>query len=266
MNIAIHPSAQVDPQAVLGPNVKVGPFTIIGPEVSIGADCLLANNVTITGRVEMGANNTVHTGAVIGTPPQDRGTAADIDSMVKIGEGNVLREYVTVHRATKPGEATVIGDNNMLMAYVHIAHDCRLGNNINIANYTGFAGFVEVEDDAFISGFCAVHQFCRIGSMAMVGGCSKVRQDIVPFALADGQPASIYGINAIGMRRQGIDGETRRAVRRAFNYIFFDKLNTGQALAKIEEELFHVAQCRQLVDFIKESKRGITKKSGREED
>lgn len=265
MNTAIHPSAQVDPLAVLGPNVKVGPNTIIGPGVSIGANCFLANNVTITGRVEMGANNVVHTGAVIGTPPQDRGTSADIDSLVRIGQGNVLREYVTVHRATKPGEATVIGDNNMLMANVHIAHDCRLGNNINIANATALAGFVEVGDGAFISGLCAVHQFCRIGSTVMLGGCSKVRQDIVPFALADGQPAAIYGINAIGMRRQSIDGETRKAVRKAFKYIFFAGLNTRQALAKIEAELFHIPECRQLVDFIKESKRGISRKSEREE-
>jgi len=266
MKDKIHPTAIIEEGAVLGRGVEIGPFSVIGPEVEIGDNCLIGNNVTITGRVKMGQENNVFSGTVIGTPPQDQGVELDIPSAVEIGRGNIIREYVTIHRASEENGSTRMGDYNMLMAFVHIAHDCVLGNQINIANMTALGGYVQVEDKVFLSGYCTFHQFVRVGEMAMVGLQSSITQDVPPFLLVAGQPAVVRSINAVGLRRNKVNSETRKALRRAYKYLYRSGLNTGQALEKINSELGQFPECRRMTSFIENSSRGIIKKAAEEND
>jgi UDP-N-acetylglucosamine acyltransferase len=178
---------------------------------------------------------------------------------LEIGDRNTIRECATIHSATSDGDATIIGSNNVLLTYVHIAHDCRLGNGIIMSSFAGLAGHVVIEDNVVLGGYVAVHQFCRIGKLSMVGGCSKLRQDLAPFMLADGSPAETHTINKIGLERHGVSEEAHNALRQAYKIIFREGLTIPNALAKIEKELPPLPEVQYLAQFVRTSERGISK-------
>ncbi len=257
----IHPSAVVEEGARLDPGVRIGPNCVISSEAVIGPGCVLESSVVLEGKVQLGEKNHLYPGVIVGTPPMDYATPSDIDSRVQIGSGNIIREYTTIHRATREGEATIVGDNNMLMTYSHVAHDCILGSRITLVSSSALAGFVQVEDGAFISGLCGVHQFVRIGKLAMIGGCSKITQDLPPFFTADGNPARICGVNSVGLRRWGMGRKERQVLKKALEILYYSSLNTAQALARLEAEFGDEPNCRHLMNFIRASERGIMKKT-----
>ncbi|MFH1454156.1 MAG: acyl-ACP--UDP-N-acetylglucosamine O-acyltransferase [Armatimonadota bacterium] len=249
MKQVIHPTAIIDQGAKLGKGVEVGPYSIIGKNVIIGDNTKIASHCVIEGWTKIGSNNKIGVSSVIGAPPQDL-KYKDFESYVEIGDNNILREFITVHRAADEGGKTVIGNDNMLMAFVHVAHNCVLGSGIVIANSTGLSGHVEVEDHAVIGGMTGIHQFAKIGKMAMVGGFSKVVKDVPPFSIADGQPIKLYGINYRGLARKGIDEKGRKELKKAYKYIMDSKLNIGQAVDEINSNLNSDKEVRHLVDFL----------------
>lgn len=251
----IHPTAHISPSAIIDESAEIGPNVIVGENSRIGAGTRIMANAVVGPWTTIGSNNIIHFGAVIGHDPQDFGYNGE-ESYVEIGDGNVFREYVTVHRGNRPGTTTTIGNSNFLMIQSHVAHNCVLGNNIIIAGGTLLAGHVEVHDRAILSGNCVVHQFCRIGSYAMMRGLSRTSRDIPPFCIND-ETHTVRGINAVGLRRNGFDAKRIRAVKNAYMTIFRSGLNLKQALAKVEEELEITDDVRYLLDFIKASKRGV---------
>lgn len=253
----IHKTALISKKAEIGDNVQIGPYSTIGDGVVIGDGTRLMSHVVIDGNIEIGENCTVCPFAYLGAPPQDLGYKNEPTS-VKIGKNNLFREYVTVHRASTRGDGmTEIGDNNYLMAYVHIAHDCKVGNGIVMANAATLAGHVHVHDRAVIGGLVAIHQFTRIGSYAMLGGFSGFGQDIPPYTMASGPRASLYGLNSIGLKRNGFSDETINTLKKAYKILFRDKLTLKDALDKVKKDLPHLPEIKILVDFIEENKRGI---------
>jgi UDP-N-acetylglucosamine acyltransferase len=214
--------------------------------------------VVIEGHTRLGTDNEVFPFAAIGQQTQDLKYKGGV-TRVEIGSHNTIRECVTIHSATDDGAATVIGDNNLLLCYCHIAHDCKLGNNIIISGYGGLAGHITVEDHAIVSGATAVHQFCRIGRMSITGGCSKVVQDVPPYMLVDGNPAETRTINKVGMERNGVPEAAISALRQAFKILFREGLTIPNALARIEAELQPLPEVQHLVNFVRTSERGISK-------
>jgi len=256
---SIDPRAVVHPEAVLGDDVVVGPFCVIGPEVSIGDRTRLAAHVVIEGRVTLGADNVVAPFASLGGPPQDLKYAGEATS-VTIGAANRICEYVTVNRGTAGGGGvTRIGDNNLLMAYTHIAHDANVGSRIVFANAATLAGHVEVGDDATVGGFSGVHQFCRIARHAFVGGYSVLSQDALPWVMSVGNRAVSHGVNIVGLKRKGYSPETIEAIKRCYMTLFRSKLLLEDAIAKVEAESGSVPEVRYFLDFVKSSKRGVTR-------
>lgn len=252
----IHPSAIIGNDVSIGEGVSIGPYTVIDDHVRIGDGCRIESHVTIHSFVEMGKNNHIFPHADLGGLPQDIHFDPAIETWVMIGDNNTIREYSTIHRATDPVRNTIVGNDNYFMGYVHIAHDCKLANNIIIANFTPLAGFVEVEDRAFISGGASVHQFCRIGTMSMTGGGAVVNQDVLPYSLVQGNPARLFGLNIVGLRRNNYDSETRLALKKALEYIVKrDTLDT--ALAAIEREFAHIPHVVHMAEFIRGSKRSF---------
>lgn len=251
----IHPTAIIDPVAELDSTVAVGPYVIIEGRVSIGSGTRLLPHAHISGRVSIGRDNVIHTGAVIGAPPQHLAYKG-ADSGVVIGDGNVLREYVTIHRAYHEGHDTVLGNRNFLMAMSHVAHDCRLGDSIIMANGCLLGGHVQVEDNANLSGNVAVHQYVRIGRLAMVGGVTKVTKDVPPFMLVD-RNSLVHGLNTVGLRRAGLDLGTRSRVKEAYRRLYRSGLNVPQAVEQLEAEMAEVAPVAEMVRFIRSSVRGI---------
>jgi len=254
----IHPSALVDPAARLGDGVVVGPFCIIAAGAEIGEGCVLDSHVRIEGCVRMGPRNKVHQGAVLGGPPQDLKYEGEA-STLRIGEGNVIREYVTMNPGTGAGEETRVGDHCLIMAYAHIAHNCVIGARVIIANAVQLAGHVTIEEFAIIGGLTPVHQFVRIGAHAFVGGGSRVPQDVPPFIRAAGNPLVVAGLNIIGLQRRGFSDESLEAIKRAYRILYRSNRNTSQAIARLDEESFEDVHARRLVDFVKSSERGISK-------
>jgi len=254
----IHKTAEVHDDAHLAPDVSVGPYSIISSEARIGAGTTIGPHVLIKGAVEIGENNEIHKGAVIGTPPQDWSYQAS-DTGIVIGNNNVLREYITINRSTSEDEDTVVGNENMIMAYCHIAHDCKVGDGNALANGVTLAGHVTVENKVVMGGLTPVHQFVRIGSYAMVGGLSRLNKDVPPFIRIFGNPAQIVDINSIGLRRNDFSADTRKLLKRAFKIIFRSNNNTSQALEKIADELPRDEHLDRLVEFIRQSERGIHK-------
>ncbi|MCX7722670.1 MAG: acyl-ACP--UDP-N-acetylglucosamine O-acyltransferase [Verrucomicrobiae bacterium] len=255
---SIHPTAVVHPKAQIGPDCHIGPYCIVGENVVLGPGCKLHAHVVIDGHTVLGAGNEIYPFACIGLKTQDLKWKGGITRTV-IGDNNTFREYVTVHSATGDGEQTVIGSNNHILAYCHIAHNVTLGNNIIMSNLATLAGHVVVEDYAVIGGLAAVHQFCRIGRMAIVGGCSKVVQDVPPYMLADGNPAVTRTVNKVGMDRHGVPEATQAALRQAYKILFRQGLSIPNALAKIEAELPPLPEIAHLVQFIRSTQRGISK-------
>lgn len=250
----IHPTAQIHPEAQLDPSVQVGPFAVIGPHVVIGAGTRISAHVVIDGWTRMGADNEIHAGAVIGTAPQDLRYRGE-ESYVHIGDRNVIREYVTINRAYNHMGATVLGNDNLLMAYTHVAHNCILGNGIIMTNYSGLAGHVEMEDFVVLGGMAGVHQFVRVGTMAMVGGAAKVIKDIPPYSIVDGQPARIYEINSIGLKRRGIKPNVRAALRQAFRLLTRSGLNMTDALDAIRQQVPPHPEIDHLIAFMGQKSR-----------
>jgi UDP-N-acetylglucosamine acyltransferase len=246
----------VDPTAELDDGVVIGPYCKLGPGVRLGAGTRLESFVILEGLTTIGKDCRLFSFSVIGTEPQDikfKGAR----SFVKIGNGNVFREYVTVNRASDEGGATVLGDNNFLMAYTHVAHNCVLGSNVVMANAANLAGYVTLEDYAFVGGVTPVHQFVRIGRHSIVGGGCRVPQDVPPFVKAGRNPLRAYGLNHLGLRRRGFSADAELILKRAYRILYRSGLNTKHALDKIESDLEQTTEIRQLVDFVRGSKRGI---------
>jgi UDP-N-acetylglucosamine acyltransferase len=253
----IHPTAVIDAGAELDPGISVAPYSIIGPEARIGAGAEIGAHVVIEGRVTIGARCRIGHGAVIGGVPQDLKYREGTPVGVRIGDDTVIREYVTIHRATRENGDTLVGDHCLVMASSHIAHDCVIGNHVILINYAGLTGHVTVEDHATVGGLTGVRPFVRIGQYAYVGGCSKVVQDLPPFVMADGAPATARAVNLIGMRRGGIDPEGRRQVKSAFRILYRSGLAPSTALARVKTELGDHPLVGRLVEFIETSRLGI---------
>jgi len=257
----IHSTAIIDSKAKLGSGVSVGPYTIIGPDVTLGDGCEIHNHVTLTGITSLGKNVHVYPGAVVGGAPQDLKHKGSKTTLL-VGEGTVIRECCTLHTGTELGGGeTVVGRNNLIMAYVHVAHDCRLRNNIVIANGAQLAGHVHVEDGARISGLAAIHHFVTIGSCAFVAGCAKLSIDVPPFTLAEGHPARIRGLNREGLKRRGLTPEALDAIKTAYRLCFRAKITQEQAFKDLAERgLDKFVEVAMLMEALKATARG---KNGR---
>ncbi|MBV8856228.1 MAG: acyl-ACP--UDP-N-acetylglucosamine O-acyltransferase [Acidobacteria bacterium] len=259
MSVFIHPSAVVSPRAEVGEGAHVGPFCTVGEEVRLGARVRLESHVVVDGRTEVGDETHVFPFASIGLEPQDlkyRGEPAE----TRIGKRNRIREFVTVHRGTEGGGMlTSIGDDCLIMAQAHVAHDSRVGDRVIMANAATLAGHVTVEDGANVGAYSGVHQFCRVGREAYVGGYSVVVKDALPYALTVGNHARCYGLNTVGMKRRGYPQETTEALHHAFRLLLSSRLNTTQALARIREEIQGSPEVEELLRFIETSRRGVVK-------
>ncbi|MDM7460639.1 MAG: acyl-ACP--UDP-N-acetylglucosamine O-acyltransferase [bacterium] len=251
----IHPTAVVHPTAELADDVVIGPYTIVGAHVRIDAGTTLGAHVIIEEHTHIGRNNLIYHGAVLGAPPQDRKFKHE-PSCLKIGDGNWIREYVTIHRASGEGQATLIGDQNFLMAYVHIGHNCRVGSHVVMANSVGVSGHCEIGDGANIGGMVGIHQFTRIGKLAMVGGMSRIVRDVPPFMIVEGSPAEVRGVNTVGLRRAGVPQPTRDALRLACRWMFRSEMNLTQAIEKIRAELNMSDELHELLEFIQQIRQG----------
>jgi len=250
-----HPTALLGPEVELAPDVRVGPFAILDGAITLGAGCVVGPSVHLLGTVVAGGGNVFHTGCVIGDFPQHTDYAGE-PTRVEIGHGNLFREHVTVHRGMPATGTTVIGNKNFFMVGSHVAHDCRVGNRCFFANCAVIGGHAEIGDGAFLSGNTAVHQFCRVGRLAMLSGTSAVSQDLPPFWIVQ-EVNVVHGVNVVGMRRAGIPNPEIQAVRRAFKLINRSGLTITAALAQIEADDGHFPAVRELVEFIRTSKRGI---------
>ncbi len=248
--MAIHPTAIVDPGAELGSDVEVLPYTIIEAETQIGDGCIIGPHAVVRRWTHLGANCRVSSGAVLGEPPQDRKYAGE-RSYLKIGSGNELREYVTLHRATGEDAATTMGDDNMFMAYCHAGHNVRIGSNCSFANCVQMSGHTVVEDYVTVGGMTGFHQFVTVGKMAMIGGMSRANQDVPPFAIVEGNPAAVRGLNVIGLERRGVSAEDRAALRKAFRLLFRSEYNLTDALAAVKEQVPEGAELSYLCDFLR---------------
>jgi UDP-N-acetylglucosamine acyltransferase len=251
----IHPTAVIAPEAELADDVQVGPYVVIEGRVRIGIGCILRPFVHLCGPLTMGRDNAVFTGAVLGERPQHT-KYNDEPTSLEIGDGNIIREHVTVHRGTTQSWTTRIGSHNFIMAHSHIAHDCQVGSNCIIANGAMLAGHCTLQDNAYLSGNAAVHQFVRIGRFALLSGNSNTTKDIPPFIIQQGNNC-VVGLNLVGMRRAGITGARIEAVRRAFHLLYREGLAVPAALARIEHELGTVDVVQELLTFIRQSTRGI---------
>ncbi|MDI6605765.1 MAG: acyl-ACP--UDP-N-acetylglucosamine O-acyltransferase [Candidatus Omnitrophota bacterium] len=252
----IHPTAIVSKKAKLGKEVTIGPYSVIGDNAEIGEGTKLGAHCLIEGHTSIGRCCEIFTGAVIGSRPQDLKFKGE-KSILEIGDNNIIREYCTFNPGTGGTGRTSVGSNNLFMAYSHIAHDCLVGNNCIIANNGTLAGFVTIEDMAVVGGLVAIHQFVRVGRLSIIGGCSKVVQDIPPYSTCDGHPARVYGLNLLGLRRHNIPKDSLTALKQAFKILFNSGLSHKHALGKIKKEIKPTTEISRLLDFINQSKRGI---------
>jgi UDP-N-acetylglucosamine acyltransferase len=250
----IHPTAIIHPKAEIGPDVKIGPYAVIDEEVTLGAGCELGPHVYLTGHTEIGAQNKIHAGAVIGDLPQDVRFTGERTG-VRIGTSNVIREYATIHRANKPSEPTTIGSNNLLMAHSHVGHNALIGDFTIIANGALLGGHSRVDDRAFISGNCLVHQFTRVGTLALMQGGSAISKDLPPYTVARGGN-TVCGLNVVGLRRAGFSSEERLELRRLYHLVLRSGKSFRDLLPDLEKE-FTSAKARVFIDFLKSSKRGF---------
>lgn len=252
----IHPLAVVDPGAQIGTRVRIAPFALVEAGVRIGDDCEVGPNVVIRAGTELGAGCRLRAGVVLGDPPMDSSYQGE-STRVRIGRNCDLREYVTVHRSTGNGTETVIGDDVLVMTYVHIAHNCRVGNRVTVTNACQLAGHVEVEDGAVLGGMCGVHQYTRIGALAMVGACSYLAKDLPPFLIGTGNPFRVRGLNLVGLRRAGFSAEQIELLRKVYRIVYRSKHNLGAALAEIEARFPDSLEVRQFTAFCRAGRRGI---------
>jgi UDP-N-acetylglucosamine acyltransferase len=254
---SIHPTALVDPRAALGAGVSIGAYSVIGPEVELGDRVEVGAHAILEGTIIAAADVRIGHGCALGGLPQDLKYRAGTPSGVRIGAATVLREYVTIHRASQAGAWTTIGGHCLLMATCHVAHDCRLGDRVIVINNAGLTGHCDIEDGATIGGLTGIHPFSRVGTYAYIGGCSKVVSDVPPYTIVDGVPATARGINVIGLRRAGVSSDDRALLRKAFRILYRSGLAPGRAAERIRDELPMTPHLVRLVDFIGASKRGI---------
>lgn len=251
----IHPTAVIDPKAELDSDVEIGPYVVIEGQVKIKGGTRVMAHAYVTGWTEIGAGNEIHPGAALGDAPQDRAYKGE-ESYLRIGNQNIFREHVQVHRGTTPGSATIIGNNNFLMATSHVGHNCKLGDNVILANGALLGGFVEVGNHVFISGNCVVHQFVRLGDYSLMRGLSGTSRDVPPYAIVDWQH-TVRGVNVIGLKRAGFDEKRIRAIRGAFSALFRKGRNLALGLKEVEGSAGANPDVLALLEFIKASKRGV---------
>lgn len=251
----IHPTAVISRTVQLGVNVDIGPYVIIDGNVEIGDGCVIGPHAHISGDTRIGARTRVHTGAIIGDRPQDHSYTTEAKSYTTVGRDCTIREYVTIHRGAEPETTTAVGDNVLLMVSCHVAHNCQIGDCVNIANGTVLAGHIHIGHHAFVSGLVAMHQFVRIGPYAMISGQARVPKDVPPYCLL-GDGNRIYGANVVGLRRAGFTSEQRRIIRDIIKRYFFRGLNRDTALAEIETTYPNVDEAIEFSTFIRSSDRG----------
>lgn len=256
MSADIHPTAIVSSKASLGSNVRVGPFAIVGDNCEVGDGCVIETRATLERNVRLAPNVVVGNGSVVGGDPQDLKFKGE-ETWVEIGEGTRLREYLTINRGTAHSFKTTVGKGCFLMSYVHLAHDCHVGDGVIISNGTQLAGHVTIEDRVIISGLVAVHQFVKIGRHAFVGGCSRVAKDVPPFLKAVGNPVKLYGLNSVGLQRSGFSDETIRELKRAYRLFFRSELNVSQAMERARSELQQMPEVDHFLRFLEDSQRGV---------
>jgi len=263
--MSIHKTVVVHPKAKIRKDVSIGPYSVIGEGVTLNEGVVVGSFCVIEGNTFVGKNCRFFTGTVIGSIPQDRKFKENNKVYLDIGSDNIFREYVTVNPGTGDGGRTTIGNDNLFMAYSHIAHDCRIGNGCIMANNGTLAGHVTLEDMAVVGGLSAVHQFVHLGKLSIVGGCSKVVQDVPPFSTCDGHPARVYGLNSIGLKRAKISLSTLNTLKKAFKLLFHSGLTKEHALGIIRKEFSSSPELEHLMSFVKASKRGLCSSSLREE-
>ena len=251
----IDSTARISPSAHLAADAEIGPNVIVGDHAVIGSGTKVMANAVIGPWTTLGANNVIHYGAIVGHDPQDFGYHGE-ESYLEVGDGNIIREYVTLHRGNRPGTKTTVGNGNFFMSQSHVAHNCEVGNSIILAGGALLAGHVAVGDRAIISGNCVVHQFCRLGRFAMMRGLSRTSRDVPPFCIMD-ETHTVKSINLVGLRRNGFDQKRVRALKEAFKVLFFSGLNMANALERVEQMLDVTEDVQELLDFIRASKRGV---------
>jgi UDP-N-acetylglucosamine acyltransferase len=260
---AIHGSALIDPAARLGQGVRIGPWSLVGPDVELGDGTEVGAHAVLEGRVVVGARCRIGHGAIIGAPPQDLKFRAGTPAGVRIGDDTVIREYATIHHATRENGDTVIGRHCLLMAYAHVAHDCAVGDHVVMVNASALTGHCVVEDRATVGGMTGLHPFGRIGTLAYVGGGAKVNQDVPPFVIADGWPAVARAVNVIGMRRAGFDATARRQAQEAFRILYRSGLSPGAAVERLRTEMGGLPLAARMAEFVAASRLGIVAPSRR---
>lgn len=259
MGIDIHPSAIVSPKAKIADGVSIGPFSIIGEKVTIGRGTAIGSHVVIDGDTVIGEKNRIYPYVSLGLPPQDIGYKGE-DTRLIIGDENIIREFVTVNRATtKQDRVTKIGNKNYLMAYAHVAHDCTLGDSIIMSNAATLGGHIEIGDKAVIGGLVAIHQFVRVGAYAFIGGKSATVKDIPPFMMASGDRVKLYGLNVRGLKREGFSQEKIDNLKRAYHIIWRDHHLLHEALERVRAEILSFKELEMLLDFLTSSKRGVVR-------
>ncbi|MBX6332198.1 MAG: acyl-ACP--UDP-N-acetylglucosamine O-acyltransferase [Gemmatimonadaceae bacterium] len=256
MSTRIDPTATIDPSAQIGADVQIGAHAIVGPGCVVGDCCVLAPRATLERNVRLAPGVRVGIGSVIGGDPQDLKFQGE-ETWVEIGEGTVIREYATINRGTAESYRTTVGKGCFIMTYVHLAHDCHVGDGVIISNATQIAGHVTVEDRAIISGLVAVHQFVRIGAFSFIGGASRVPKDIPPYLKAVGNPVKLYGLNSVGLQRANFDPAVLRELKRAYRLFFRSELNVSQAMERARQELVMCPEVEHFLEFVGQSARGV---------
>ena len=254
--MSIDKTVIVSNKAKIDNSVTVGPYSVIGEGVIIGEGTRIGAHCVIEGRTTIGKRNQVFSGAVIGSIPQDLKYKGEV-TFLEIGDENIIREYTTINPGTEQNSKTVMGSNNFIMAYSHIAHNCIVGNNCIIANCGTLAGYVTLEDRVVVGGMVAIHQFTRVGTLSIIGGCSKVVSDVPPYSTCDGHPARVYGLNLVGLRRQKVERESIKEISHAFKILFKSGLSFSNALLELSKEKITSAEVPHLLSFVKNSKRGV---------
>lgn len=254
----IHSTAIVSPKAEVADSAEIGPYAIVADDVEVGAGSVIGPHVQLADGARIGEKVTIAQGAVIATVPQDLKFGGE-KTQARIGNGTTIREYATINRGTSAHGETSIGENCLLMAYSHVAHDCIIGNNVILANSVNLAGHIEIDDHAILGGVLPVHQFVKIGAHCMIGGGFRVQQDVCPYALVGGYPLKLVGLNSIGLKRRGFSRESLAVLEKAFKLLFFSGLNTSQAREKIESDLDQTDEVKTVLAFLERSNRGIVK-------
>ncbi len=253
----IHKTAIIEGDVTIGEDVSIGPYSYISGTIEIGDGTQIGPSVQIEGNVKVGENNRIYHAAYIGAPPQDV-AYKDFKSSVEIGDNNIIREFVQIHRATQENSKTILGTDCFLMGGVHLAHNVRVGNSVTIANYTVLAGYVEVDDCSFLSGLSGFHQFVKVGKYVMVGGCSRITKDCPPFMMVEGNPARVIGLNVVGLRRGEFSAERRKKIKSCYKTLYKSGMNVTQALDVMRKDAAD-EDIKELIEFIESSERGIIK-------